>query len=248
MADPRLLVATLARLLEGCKTVAVGALSPIPGAAALLARELAGGALHVTVLGSRKSNDFTDGGRELFDRAGQGRIDAFFLGGGEIDGQGNVNLVGTGGDYPAHHVRFPGTFGAAFMGFAVPRVILFRDDHSRRVLVPRVGFISVPGISPPGVWRRGGAVALVTGRCVFSFDRARARFALTSLHPGETCASVRSNTGFDYDEPADVPETPAPTDAMMTLLDGPVARAIAETYPRFAGSVFGAGSSRRRVN
>ncbi|MEX2650771.1 MAG: CoA-transferase [Alphaproteobacteria bacterium] len=248
MADPRLLVATLARLLEGCRTVAVGALSPIPGAAALLARELAGGALHVTVLGSRKTNDFTDGGRELFDRAGQGRIDAFFLGGGEIDGQGNVNLVGTGGDYPAHDVRFPGTFGAAFMGFAVPRVILFREDHSRRVLVPRVAFISVPGTSPPGVWRRGGTVALVTGRCVFAFDRAKARFALASVHPGETRASVRANTGFDYDEPNELPETPPPTDAMKTLLDGPVARVIAETYPRFAAAVLGTGASNRRVN
>ncbi len=33
-----------------------------------------------------------DGGRELFDEAAQGRLDAFFLGGGQIDGDGNLNL------------------------------------------------------------------------------------------------------------------------------------------------------------
>lgn len=235
MADVRLLIAVLARLLDGCRTVAVGALSPIPGSAALLARELSGGRLHVTVLGSRRDYDFSDGGRELFDRAGQGRIDAFFLGGGEIDGQGNTNMVGTG-DYPASSMRFPGTFGAAFMAFAVPRVILFREEHTPRVLVRRVQFISVPGTSPPGVWRRGGPVALVTGRCVFAFDRDRARFGLASLHPGETSAGVRAATGFDYDEPDGVAVTPPLDEAMAALLDGPVARAIAEVYPRFAAA------------
>jgi len=237
MADPRLLIVTLAHLLDGCRTVAVGALSPIPGSAALLARELAGGRLHVSVLGSRRHSDFSDGGRELFDRAGQGRIDAFFLGGGEIDGAGNINMVGTGG-YPRSAARFPGTFGAAFMAFAVPRVILFREEHTPRVLVPRVAFVSVPGTSPPGVWRRGGATALVTGRCVFDFDPARARFGLRSVHAGETVASVRAATGFDFDVPASVPTTEPPSTAETALLDGPVAGAIAEVYPRFAGAVF----------
>ncbi|MGH6718983.1 MAG: CoA-transferase, partial [Alphaproteobacteria bacterium] len=219
MTDVRLLIATLARRLDGCRTVAVGALSPIPGGAALLARELSGGALHVTVLGSLACSDFTDGGRELFDRAGQGRIDAFFLGGGEIDGAGNLNLVGTGA-YPRSETRFPGTFGAAFMAFAVPRVILFRAEHTPRVLVPRVAFVSVPGTSPPGVWRRGRIAALVTGRCVFDFDADRARFRLASVHPGESRAGVRAATGFDSDEPAAVPETPPPSPRMTQLLDG----------------------------
>ena len=70
-----------------------------PGAAALLARERSGGRLRVSVLGSERHNPFTDGGVELFDCAAQGRIDAFFLGGGQIDGAANINLVGVGG-YP----------------------------------------------------------------------------------------------------------------------------------------------------
>ncbi|MCC7271611.1 MAG: CoA synthetase, partial [Alphaproteobacteria bacterium] len=85
-----LLIAVLCRLLEGVEHVAVGASSPIPGAAALLARALSGDAMRVSVLGSRRHNPFTEGGRELFDCAAQGRIGAFFLGGGEIDGEANI--------------------------------------------------------------------------------------------------------------------------------------------------------------
>ena len=98
-------------------------------------------------LGSERHNPFTDGGVELFDCAAQGRIDAFFLGGGEIDGQANINLVGVGG-YPHSRVRWPGSFGSAYLYFLVPRVILFREEHTPRVLVPKVEFISAPGTSP----------------------------------------------------------------------------------------------------
>ena len=91
-----MLIAVIARLLTGVQHVAVGASSPIPGSGALLARALSQGAMRVSVLGSRRNNFFTSGGVELFDLAAQGRIDAFFLGGGQIDGQGNVNLVGSG--------------------------------------------------------------------------------------------------------------------------------------------------------
>ncbi|KAB7532401.1 hypothetical protein ET532_029535, partial [Verminephrobacter sp. Larva24] len=86
--------------------------------------------------------------------AGQGRIDAFFLGGGQIDGHGNVNLVGTG-SYPESSVRWPGSFGSAYLYFVVPRVILFREEHSRRVLVDRVDFVSAPGSSVAAQQRVG---------------------------------------------------------------------------------------------
>ncbi len=97
-----LLADVIARLIGDVRHVAVGNASPIPATAALLARErgkLQGlGRPYVSLLGSRKNTFFTDGARELFDCAGQGRIDVFFLSGGQIDGQGNVNLVSIG-DY-----------------------------------------------------------------------------------------------------------------------------------------------------
>ncbi|MBI3452460.1 MAG: CoA synthetase [Rhodospirillales bacterium] len=239
IARTELLIAAIARLLDGCRTIAIGNSSPIPGSAALLLRARTGGATRVLMLGSVKHNAFTDGARELFDCAAQGRIDAFFLGGGQIDGEANINLVGVG-EHPRWQQRFPGSFGSAYLYYLIPRVILFREEHTPRVLVPKVDFVSAPGISPPEVYRRGGPAALVTGRCVFDFDRDRRRFRLASIHPGETADSIRVHTGFDYDAPADVPVTPPPEPRDLDLLRGRVAGEIAETYPRFARELFGA--------
>jgi glutaconate CoA-transferase subunit B len=232
-ADTELLIAVIARMLGGLNHVAVGASSPIPGAAALLARERGGGRPRVSVLGSRTHNDFTDGGRELFDCAAQGRIDAFFLSGVQIDGEANVNLVGLG-DYPALDKRFAGSYGSAYLYFLVPRVILFRTDHTPRALVPKVDFVSAPGTSPPEVYRPGGPYALVTNRCVFRFDRSARRFCLESVHPGHTVEEVRAETGFDFDVPEQVSETQGPEPETLALIRGSVGAAIAEVYPRFA--------------
>ena len=95
-STPEIMIAAIARMLRGLDHIAVGASSPIPGSAALLVRALSNGATRVSLLGSREHNPFTDGGKELFDCAAQGRIDAFFLSGGQIDGAGNINLVGLG--------------------------------------------------------------------------------------------------------------------------------------------------------
>ena len=229
-----LLIAVIARLLEGCRNVAVGMLSPIPGTAAMLARARDP---RIRVLGILRGNSFTNGGVELFDLAAQGRLDAFFLGGGQIDGRGNLNLVGTGG-YPQSEVRWPGSFGSAFLYDMVPRVILFREEHSRRVLVPEVDFISAAGPASDDERRRGGPHALLTDLALFGFERARGRFRLDSIHPGHDLDEVLANTGFDFDRPETVPETPTPDAETLALIRGPVAREIARTYPRFAERLF----------
>lgn len=235
------MIAAIAPMLRGLGHVAVGSQSPIPGSAALLAQALSGGTMRVSILGSREQNPFTDGGRELFDCAGQGRIDAFFLSGGQIDGAANINLVGTGDieTYPRHQQRFPGSFGSAYLYFVVPRVILFREEHTPRTLVRAVDFISAPGTSAPEVYRPGGPHALVTSRCVFSFDKPTARFTLLSVHPGVTVDEVRACTGFDYAVPPVVPQTPAPDASTLALLRGDIAQMVAKTYPAFASKTWG---------
>jgi glutaconate CoA-transferase subunit B len=189
--------------------------------------------MRVSLLGSLRNNSFTDGGVELFDMAAQGRIDAFFLGGGQIDGEANINLVGAG-SYPRSSVRWPGSFGSSYLYFLVPRVILFREEHTRRVLVPRVEFVSAPGTSPAGVYRPGGPYKLLTGRALFAFDRGRGRFRLESVHPGHTVEEVADNTGFDFDCSTDVPLTPAPDSVTLAALRTRIREEVAETYPRFA--------------
>jgi glutaconate CoA-transferase subunit B len=236
--EAELMAATMARLLDDSRHVAVGALSPLPATAALLARTL-NPALRVTILGSRKHLAFTDGGRELFDCAAQGRIDTFFLSGVQIDGQANINLVGMG-DYDRPTRRFPGSFGSAYLYLLVPKVILFKQEHSPRIFVPKVDFISAAGVTPPNVHRPGGPRHLVTGIALFDF--ADGRFTLRTPMPGHTVEEIRRETGFEFDAPADDTATvPPPTATELAALRGPVRAEVAEIYPRFAAQAFDGG-------
>lgn len=275
-----LLACVLSRLVQGLPHIAVGALSPIPAAAALLAREAGAGRTRVSILGSPRHLAFTDGGREIFDCAAQGRIDAFFLSGAQIDGRANINLVGVGNlvdagsgpragvaggsGSPANPVtpsaaasrqeaadvddraaasfrparRFPGSFGSAYLYSLVPHVILFRLEHTPRVLVRQVDFVSAAGVSPPHEYRPGGPRYLVTNRCVFRFARDIARFTLASVHPGQTVDEIVAQTGFDFELPAAVATTPAPEPHELALLRGRVREELREAYPRFTASHF----------
>jgi glutaconate CoA-transferase, subunit B len=218
-AKEELLACVVADLIGDAGHVAVGAASPIPAAGALLLKRKRP-ELRLSFLHKRKGNPFTEGSRELFDLAGQGRIEVFFLGGAQIDGEANINLVHAEGR------RFPGSFGSAFMYSVVKKVILFREEHSPRVLVPRVEFISAAG----------DPAALLTGKALFSWQREKRRFRLESLHePGD----IRGQTGFSYDSPDTVPATASPTPEDLDLLRGPVARDMAANYPDFAKRVWG---------
>lgn len=234
-----IMICAIARMLSGLSHVAIGAASPIPGSAAFLAQRLSGGDLRVSLLGQSRVAAFTDGARELFDCAAQGRIDAFFLGGVQIDGGANINLVYIG-DPDRPKARFPGSFGSSYLYFLVPRVILFREEHTPRTLVDRVDFVSAPGRSEPNIYRPGGPHALVTGRCVFAFDRDRGRFRLESVHPGHDVEEITAQTGFDFDMPENgrVPETAAPEADWLEIIRGPVREQIAEVYPDFAGRLY----------
>ncbi|HZP88773.1 MAG TPA: CoA-transferase [Burkholderiales bacterium] len=228
-----IVIGLIARMLENAGVVGVGSSSPVPAAGALLAQQLCPGRTRALIFRNNVNDPFHESGSELYDRIGQGRIDVFFIGGGQIDGRANLNNVGVG-PYPQSKLRFPGSFGTPFIIAMVPRVILYREEHSPRVLVPKVDFISAAGTTPPNLHRRGGPTDLITSKAHFSFDREKGRFALASVHPGCTAAEVRQATGFDYDEQVVVPVTALPTPEMLRLLRGTVRAQVAETYPEFA--------------
>ncbi len=228
-------IGAIARLLGGAGTVAIGSSSPIPAAGALLAQALDPARTRALIFRNNIHDPFPESGSELYDRIGQGRIDVFFLSGGQIDGQANLNLVGVG-DYPRTPVRFPGNHGAPFIYLMVPRVILYREEHSKRVLVPKVDFISAPGVTPLHIYRRGGPTDLITRMAAFTFDRRAGRFTLASVHPGFGLDDVIASTGFTFERPASVTVTPQPPAEWLALLRGPVREQVAETYPRFAAT------------
>lgn len=232
------LIAAIARKLKGSRHVAVGSASPLTGAAALLASEVSDAPMRVTILGSKNHVFFTEGSRELFDASAQGRIDAFLMGGGQIDGKANINLMGVG-PYPKLSVRWAGNYGTPYLYSLIKRTILFREEHTRRVFVPKVDYVSAAGVNEQNVYRPGGPSALITSLCVFNFDSKRQRFAIESVHPNHSLEEVRDNTGFEFDVPDRVPPTAAPDAGTLALIRGCVAEQIGETYPQFAERLFG---------
>jgi glutaconate CoA-transferase, subunit B len=225
------LICFLADLLRDRHHVAIGANSPAPTAAALLARHISKGRIDLTILGSRRYNRFS-GLADFWDLASRGRFDGFFLSPGQIDGQGNINMVGVG-EYPRLDVRWPGSHGSPLLYMMIPNIILFRDVHKRRIFVPRVDFISAAGFSPPGVYRPGGPSDLVTSLGHFSFNRNKGRFRLEAVHPGHDAAEIAVNTMFDFDRPDAVPATSPPSTATLDMLSGPTLGELGEIYPQF---------------
>ena len=237
LSKEEFLASVLAQRVTGCRHLVVGANSPIPASGALLSKYQSSDSCEVTILGSREFMQFTDGGKELFDYAAQGRMDAFFVGGGQIDGQGNINLVGIG-DYPGSKLRLPGSFGSAYLYHLVPNIVLFRKEHTRRVLVPKVDFVSAAGTSPANHYRVGGPRWLVTELVVMAFNADTARFSLTSIHPGHTLEEVLDQTGFEFDYINNPAVTPTPTEAELAQLRGPVKQALSPVYPDFCQKAF----------
>ena len=231
-----IIISELCDLLYNDNHVAVGAASPIPGAASILAQEerkLNKNNMRVTILHSNKFNNFTDGSRELFDVAAQGRIDTFFLGGIQIDGKANINLVGTG-VYPKLEKRFSGSFGSALMYYVIPKIILFREEHSIRSLVNKVDFISAPGTTPKGVYRPGGPKFLMTNKALFSFNEMKKKFFLLKISHNTTLNCVIKNTGFKFLINKSYKVFDYPNEVRLKLLRDKVAPKIRTFYPEFA--------------
>ena len=235
-----ILISILCDLLKDDNHVAVGAASPIPGAAALLAKEehkQIKKRLRVTILHSLRFNNFTDGARELFDCAAQGRIDTFFLGGVQIDQEANINLVGTG-QYPKLDKRFSGSFGSALMYYVIPKVILFREEHSPRTLVKKVDFISAPGISKENLYRPGGPKYLLTNKALFSFNKNNKKFCLEKTAQGINQGDVKKITGFEYDLNTTINNFMLPSKSRLKTLRKIIAPMVSEFYPHFAKKIW----------
>jgi glutaconate CoA-transferase subunit B len=231
-AAAELMAIAFARRLNDGETIAVGAVSPIPASACLLARATHAPNARLILLGNADRFPFNGGMQEFYNFALRGKIDVFFGSGAQIDQHGNFNL-NVIGDYARPTVRLPGGRAQGALPFVVKRFYLFRTDHSRRVFVPRVDFVTAPGTSPPEVYRPGGLAAVVTDLCVLELSKARRRLELASLHPGVSLEDVQAKTGFPLHAPTPVPRTPAPTERELELLRGPVREELEAFYPEF---------------
>ncbi|MDA1096579.1 MAG: CoA synthetase, partial [Chloroflexi bacterium] len=150
----------------------------------------------------------------------------------QIDAQGNINLTVLG-DHANPDLRLPGAAGSGMLYYMTKRVILFRMEHTKRVFVEKVDFITSPGSSDERVHRPGGPTMLITPLCVMGFSKTEKRFILESVHEGVTVDEVVANTGFSLEIPAAVPQTAPPTSAELSILRTVVKSKVAGVYPAF---------------
>ncbi|MCK9195680.1 MAG: hypothetical protein M0P16_01715 [Syntrophales bacterium] len=234
---PEVMIGAISRLLRDGEWVATGTLSPLPAAAALLAKMTHAPHLTTLIYGDP---DFrlSEGFHELFALAQKGKIDVFFLSGVQIDKRGSINLSMLG-DYNRPSVRLPGGAGSSMLSALVRRVIIFTTSHNKRLFVPKVDFVNATA-ADDAPWRRGGLSHVVTPLCVMAFDGTKKEIILESIFPGVPLEEVVGNTGFDLAiGERSIPIMNPLTDEELIMLRGPVQERMRLIYPQFAASVWG---------
>ena len=237
IADPNLeesLAILISREIRDFETSACGALSVIPATGILLGAEMHAPNAEVIILGSRDYVPFVSG-KDFHFLAQRGQMDLFFISAIEIDQHANFNLHAIG-DRDAPDVLMPGQYGTGMLYYAVPRIIMFRTEHTKRTFVEKVSYISGAGTSPEGFSRRTKEVKVITPMAVLVLNQETRVLELDSVHPGYTAEQVQENTGFDLGIKGDIPTTPPITeDEIRTLRTTVKAHMIeSETYPDLA--------------
>ncbi len=158
----------------------------------------------------------------IFDNVWGGKRHAM-VGPTQIDrfGQANISMIGSDYRKPKSMMLgvrgFPGNSMNHANSFFVP-------NHSPKVFVSgEVDMVASVGYNPARL-ARGWSLDEIDIRCVFTnlcvmdFGGPQHQMRLVSLHPGVSVEQVQAATGFALQVPADVPETPAPTEAQVALL------------------------------
>jgi len=227
-----LMAVVISREVRDGETVGVGAVSPIPAAGCILAEQLHAPHITLIILDSEEYYPFPAGSSELHFMAQRGELDLFFLSGIQFDRRGNFNLHVIG-DYNAPSVRMAGAYGSAMLYYMAHRVILFRAEHTRRIFVEQVDFVTAAGVTPENVYREGGPALLVTPKAVLTWDKAAGEWVLHRVQPGSSVENVRQNTGFDLRLSASLRLTPLPTAQELHMLRTVVKEKLARSYPDF---------------
>lgn len=159
--------------------------------------------------------------------AENGKIDAGFIGGAQIDPYGNINSTCIG-EYGNQKTQFSGSGGANGIATFCDTVIIMK--HQKRRFVEHVDYITSPGWidGPDGRKKRGlipdkGPRAVVTELGIMRFDDETKRMYLAEYFPGVTIEEIIENTGFEIDVSRAV-KAKAPEEDVLDILINKVDR------------------------
>ena len=143
---------------------------------------------------------------EIFDLSSRGGLDLAFLGGAQIDAQGDINLSFIGD--PEHpKIRLPGGAGSAAILPTAKRTVLWRTVHDPRSFPERCEYVTASG----------RVDRVVTPLCFFR--KIEGRLCLESRHAGVPTKMIRDATGFEVAPTEEVPETPEPSAEEIATLE-----------------------------
>lgn len=159
----------------------------------------------------------------IFDNVWSGRRHAM-VGPTQIDRFGQANISMIGDDYAKPKSMMLGVRG--FPGNSINHAnSFFVPNHSPKVFVSgEVDMVASVGYNPARL-ARGWSLDEIDIRLIFTnlavldFGGPARQVRVLSLHPGVTLEQVQEATGFPLFASEGLPETKAPTDEQLTLLD-----------------------------
>jgi glutaconate CoA-transferase subunit B len=151
-----------------------------------------------------------------------GRITLGFLGAAQIDRHANINTTVIG-PYHKPKVRLPGGGGAPEIATSCGEIFIILNQ-SKRGFVDKLDFVTSLGHGKGGDDRKRhgvntkGPTRVITDLCIMEPDPVTKELTVTSLHPDVTPEAVAAATGWPLRFAETLRETPAPTDAELSVL------------------------------
>jgi len=215
------IIVSLSRALKNDSITATGVASPLPMIAILLAQKTKKikylnciGAInpklknippssdHVSILENKESFIKLP---ELWDYALKGKIETMFFSATQIDKFGNLNITCIG-DYKKPKVKLPGPAGSITLRNLCKNCIVTCLNHTKRVFVEKVDFIT-NGSDKPTI--------VITNLGILKLGK---KPKLISAHFHSNVEEIIENTGFRLKIPKKVEITKTPTEKEMKLL------------------------------
>lgn len=214
-------IISLSRELKNNSIVATGVASPLPMIAILVAQQtkkikylncigavnpklktIPPSSAHMSIL---EEKDEPIKLPELWEYALAGRIETMFFSATQIDKHGNLNLTCIG-DYKKPKVKLPGPAGSATLRNLCKQCIVTCLNHSKRVFVKKVDFITNSSNQPTTV---------ITNLGILKLGKTP---QLISVHPHSSVEEIIKNTDFKIKVPKETAMTNEPTQKEMKLL------------------------------
>lgn len=166
----------------------------------------------------------------------RGNIDKGFLSASILDKYGNCNTSCIG-DYNNPIYRLPGGGGATEVAALSKKLFWLLDEHNKRRLVPKAGYITDIGFINGGTskvdyyYPKDAQVeAIITPLCILKFFDDTKEAYLDSIFPEVSIEQVKNNTGWPLEVSDNVKYIEPPSKKELEICRSVMKEAISQYY------------------